>query len=228
MRGALLLPLFCLPALAGETSLTPDELLKDLPALLEKGPPAPQVSEVQLVQLEEEDPQTYVMLSYAKTHPPRALNLGGDGRLTLYRQSTGERVSAVYRRKNRYDRRGLSKLDRALRCVADGKSAEMALKLYEILDAVEDKFGGGGLIILSGYRTPSYNKYVPGSAKWSLHMLGWASDIRVPGHSAAQVAAFASRMKQGGVGYYPDASFVHLDAGTPRYWKARAGRKAAR
>jgi uncharacterized protein YcbK (DUF882 family) len=61
-------------------------------------------------------------------------------------------------------------------------------------------------------------------------MLGWAADIRVPGRSSAEVAEFAGKIKGGGVGYYPDADFVHLDSGRARRWqyKRPAPRKTAK
>ena len=60
-------------------------------------------------------------------------------------------------------------------------------------------------------------------------MLGWAADIRVPGHGPDNVAKYARTMRAGGVGYYPDAAFIHLDVGRPRHWVARGspGARAA-
>ena len=63
------------------------------------------------------------------------------------------------------------------------------------MDAVEDHFGKRGLIILSGYRTPHFNGQVPGSARYSPHMPGWAADIKVPGCSSAKVARYAVKLR---------------------------------
>jgi len=218
-----LLPLMlaaALPAGAGAREMSASEFMDNFKALLEQTPEPPQVSEARLIELEEGDPETYVFIRGAKAHPPAPVNLGGDGRLTLARPDRGERVTAVYRRRDgSYDREEIKKISWIMRSSGTGEQTEPALRLLEILDAVEDRYGGGGLTLLSGYRSPGYNRRVPGSARYSMHMLGWAADIRVPGQGPARVAGFARKMRAGGVGYYPDAAFVHLDAGRARYWK---------
>lgn len=220
---ALLLLCAAPAARAGKNGeLSPDEFMDRLPALLDTAPEPPPVSEAEVVELEEGDPETYIFVRGAKAHPPAPVNLGGNGSLTLYRPASGERVTAVYRgRDGAYAQAGLEKINRVLRCSRTGKQTPVSVLLVEILDAVEDKFGGRGLTVLSGYRSPRFNRQVPGAARWSLHMLGWAADIRVPGRTPAEVADFAARLGQGGVGYYPEASFVHLDSGRPRHWEVK-------
>jgi len=222
-----LLPLAALPARAGQNKeLTADEFLSSLPALLDTAPEPPEVSEADVVELEEGDPETYIFVRGAKAHPPSPVNLGGDGFLSLYRPASGERAAAVYRGKDgAYVPAGIAKLSRLLRCSRTGKETDMSVKLLEILDAVEDGAGAKALTVLSGYRTPRYNKTLPGAARWSLHMLGWAADIRVPGRTPAEVASFAGRLNAGGVGYYPAAAFVHLDAGRARSWEVKPPRR---
>jgi uncharacterized protein YcbK (DUF882 family) len=51
-----------------------------------------------------------------------------------------------------------------------------------------------------------------------MHMDGKAIDIRMPGKNLAQLHKAAMSMKAGGVGYYPDSQFVHMDTGRVRYW----------
>lgn len=222
----LLLPLAAPPARAGQGELTAEEFLSSLPALLDTAPEPPEVSEADVVELEEGDPETYIFVRGAKAHPPAPVNLGGDGSLSLYRPASGERVTAVYRGKDgAYAQAGIAKINRLLRCSRTGKETDISVKLLEIMDAVEDAAGKGGLTVLSGYRTPRYNKTLPGAARWSLHMLGWAVDIRVPGRTPAEVAELAGRLNSGGVGYYPAAAFVHLDSGRPRRWEAKPPRR---
>lgn len=225
----LLLPLAALPARAGQAKeLTADEFLGSLPALLDTAPEPPEVSEADVVELEEGDPETYIFVRGARAHPPAPVNLGGNGSLSLYRPASGERVTAVYRGGDgAYAQAGITKLNRLLRCSRTGKETDMSVKLLEILDAVEDGAGAKYLTVLSGYRTPRYNKTLPGAARWSLHMLGWAADIRVPGRTPAEVAEFAGKLKAGGVGYYPAAAFVHLDSGRARSWKVKPPRRPA-
>jgi uncharacterized protein YcbK (DUF882 family) len=45
-----------------------------------------------------------------------------------------------------------------------------------------------------------------------------AVDIRVPGRPLAAVRDAAKTLRAGGVGYYPDSDFVHVDVGRVRYW----------
>jgi len=202
--------------------VTVDEFLENLPSLLDAAPEPPEVTEAQVIELEEGDPETYIFIHGAKAHPPAPVNLGGDGTLTLRRQDTREEVTARYRGPDgAYSRPELDRLQRLLRCSATGKETEISIKLLEILDVVEDKSGSGHLVLLSGYRSPKFNRKLKGAARWSMHMLGWAADIRVPGRPTAEVADFANRLGAGGVGHYPDAAFVHLDAGRARSWEVK-------
>jgi uncharacterized protein YcbK (DUF882 family) len=57
-----------------------------------------------------------------------------------------------------------------------------------------------------------------GVATKSLHMVGKAIDIRVPGVKLDHLRGAARSLKLGGVGYYPSSNFVHVDVGRVRYW----------
>jgi uncharacterized protein YcbK (DUF882 family) len=57
-----------------------------------------------------------------------------------------------------------------------------------------------------------------GVAKHSLHMEGKAIDVRIPGKDLPSCTSVAMSAKAGGVGYYPDSQFVHMDVGRVRYW----------
>ena len=209
------------------TEIDASELMKRFSSMLDSVPAPPEVTEAEVVELEESDPETYLFISGAQTHPPEPVNLGGDGSLTLTRQNSGEQLIVRYRnRDGTYNQDGLAKIRRIMRCSFTGKETPVSIKLVEILDAVEDRFGKRGLTLLSGYRTPTLNRRVPGAACRSLHMLGWAADIRIPGYSPAKVVSYARKMRTGGVGYYPDIGFAHLDAGYPRYWLVRRSRRA--
>jgi uncharacterized protein YcbK (DUF882 family) len=79
--------------------------------------------------------------------------------------------------------------------------------------------------IISGYRSPHTNGMLrarggaqTGVASGSLHMVGKAIDIRVPGVKLEKLRAAATSLKLGGVGYYPSSNFVHVDTGRVRYW----------
>lgn len=199
----------------------------DFAALLKEAPQPPDLNDGIFEDLESADLETYIFASGLKTQPPAPVNLGGDGRLSLLRPERREKITAVYRRKDgTYDQGEINKIQRIMRSSGTGGETPPALMLLEILDAVEDKFGGRGLVLLSGYRSPRLNSKVPGAARYSTHMLGWAADIRVPGRTPLQAAAFARELRAGGVGYYPDAAFVHLDAGRQRQWTVRRAPRA--
>ena len=79
--------------------------------------------------------------------------------------------------------------------------------------------------IISGYRSAQTNAMLrerggatTGVASHSLHMDGQAIDIRVPGVKLERLRDAAKSLKIGGVGFYPDLDFVHVDVGRVRYW----------
>ena len=184
--------------------------------------PGPDVTE-QEVQDEEEIEGGDIFISTEPVEPPMPVNLGGNGNLTITRRDTGERIVLNYRTKDGgYDMDEIAKFDHVTRCSLDGTEKDMSIKLVELLDAVEDHFGKRGLVLLSGYRTLELNRTLPGAAEHSLHMLGWAADIRVPGYTASAVKKYVLRLGVGGVGYYPSKGFTHIDVGRVRYWMVRA------
>jgi uncharacterized protein YcbK (DUF882 family) len=78
------------------------------------------------------------------------------------------------------------------------------------------------LSIISGYRSPSTNealrKVTAGVAQKSLHIEGRAIDIRIPGYQTTALCQLAINLHGGGVGYYPESDFVHLDTGPVKVW----------
>jgi uncharacterized protein YcbK (DUF882 family) len=49
-------------------------------------------------------------------------------------------------------------------------------------------------------------------------MLGKAMDFRLEGVPLDEVRDAAKTLKAGGVGYYPNSNFVHIDSGPVRSW----------
>jgi uncharacterized protein YcbK (DUF882 family) len=78
--------------------------------------------------------------------------------------------------------------------------------------------------VISGYRSPTSNEYLRGRspqsgvASKSQHMNAKAVDIRIPGQALEDVRAAAIALKKGGVGFYPESDFVHVDVAKVRYW----------
>ena len=82
----------------------------------------------------------------------------------------------------------------------------------------------GEIDVICGYRTPWSNEFLrtrgpdTGVALHSLHMQAEAIDIRLPGIATSSVRDAALRLQRGGVGYYRDSNFVHVDVGRVRRW----------
>lgn len=150
--------------------------------------------------------------------------LAEKGSLSLYNTHSEERLSVTYRRPDgTYDVDALNALNWILRCHFSNQQTVMDVDAIEYLNVVDKRLGGGNEIhIISGYRSPTYNSllYRNGHhvAKKSLHRVGKAIDIAIPGIDLATVRRTAVALKLGGVGYYPGAGFVHIDSGTFRTW----------
>jgi uncharacterized protein YcbK (DUF882 family) len=94
--------------------------------------------------------------------------------------------------------------------------------LCEQLENIRDK--AGPLTILSGYRSEAYNRKI-GGAKASQHVQGRAADI-VCKQGAKWLHALvlglyeSGQIKIGGLGFYPQGNFVHVDIrpGTLKRW----------
>ena len=74
----------------------------------------------------------------------------------------------------------------------------------------------------SAYRSPETNALLraisSGVAKKSQHMLGNAIDVRLSDVKTSELRDAALAMKRGGVGYYKESDFVHIDIGRIRRW----------
>lgn len=57
-----------------------------------------------------------------------------------------------------------------------------------------------------------------GVAKDSLHMYGRAIDVRLTSAATDKLREAALALGRGGVGYYAESNFVHLDTGAVRSW----------
>ena len=149
--------------------------------------------------------------------------LRGDGKLTLYRPVKNERATFRYRDGNgNYDEGALTDIAHIFRCRLTGEAHSIDTGLIEIMDAIEDHFEAPEIRLISAYRSPERNTLMRRQgrrvAKRSLHMEGRAADIEVPGASRYEVRGFAYALQQGGVGYYRNRSFIHVDTGELRTW----------
>lgn len=136
---------------------------------------------------------------------------------------TGENLKVAYWAEGEYIAESLSQINYLLRDFRNGEIKQINLGLLNLLHAITLRLGTAKPIqLISGYRSPATNLMLHarsnGVAKHSLHMEGMAADIRIPGHDLSELHTVAMAMRGGGVGYYAQSDFVHVDIGRLRYW----------
>lgn len=138
--------------------------------------------------------------------------------------NTGEQLNDVtYWVEGEYVPDALAEIDEAMRDWRTGEVYPIAPKLLDVLHEVgcaletDCRFE-----LVSGYRSPATNEMLheidPEVATNSLHMKGQATDISLPGRPLRKLYETALAMRMGGVGYYPDSDFIHVDVGRVRRW----------
>lgn len=143
--------------------------------------------------------------------------------LNIRNQRTGESLKVAWIRNGQVDQRAVTALHLLTRDWREKKAAKMDVKLYVILSYIQHSVGLDKQIILtSGYRTLETNNTLlsSGASPRSFHMRGQALDFTVSGADMFKVSALAKRLKLGGVGYYPNNNFVHVDTGPIRQWES--------
>jgi len=147
-----------------------------------------------------------------------------DRSIELHNTHTNESGSVVYRRGDVFVDRAIASLRNVMRDHRNGESHDIDVALYDQLyDLARAAHCDPRFEIISGYRSPESNSQMasrPGSgvAKHSLHMEGRAIDIRMHGCSCADLRDLALTASRGGVGYYRNSDFVHIDTGRVRTW----------
>ena len=136
---------------------------------------------------------------------------------------TGEHLNAVYYRNGAYDQTTLLRVAYTLRDFRCGDVHTIDPMLLDALFELQVRADHDKPYqVISGYRSPKTNadlrKTTHGVAEHSMHMEGRAIDIRVSGVSTKKLRDYALAMQRGGVGYYPDSDFVHVDTGRIRSW----------
>ena len=147
----------------------------------------------------------------------------GERRLGLHNLHTGEKVDLPYWIEGDYVAESLADINRVLRDHRTGQVAAIDTGLLDLLHRVSAAVGASKPFeVISGYRSPASNlmltEHSTGVAKRSLHMEGKAIDVRLPGIALADLRQTGLLLRGGGVGYYPESNFVHLDVGRVRTW----------
>ena len=146
--------------------------------------------------------------------------------LSFFNTHTGERLKSAYSAGGVYQPDALRDLNYILRDFRVNEIKPIDPRVFDLLHEL-----GGTLEtdqpfhIISGYRSPHTNTILrarggatTGVASHSLHMVGQAIDIRLPGVKLENLRNAARSLKIGGVGFYPDLNFVHVDVGRVRNW----------
>lgn len=153
-----------------------------------------------------------------------AIPMKGERRLSFYNTHTSEKLSTVYWAEGQYVPEGLKDVNKILRDWRTGDVEAIDRNLLDLLSHLRGvtEAGNKPIHIISGYRSPHTNAALrsksKGVATKSLHQLGKAIDIRIPGVELDYLRKAALGLKTGGVGYYPSQDFVHVDTGRVRFW----------
>jgi uncharacterized protein YcbK (DUF882 family) len=143
--------------------------------------------------------------------------------LKFYNLHTGESLSALYWEQGHYLAEGLAEIDHVLRDFRTGDVHPIDPYLLDLLHGLRLAMAYDGPVhVISGYRSPKTNAMLAQRsgkvAKNSYHVKGMAIDLRLPGRRLEDVREMAVRLGGGGVGFYPDSEFVHMDTGPVRAW----------
>jgi len=136
---------------------------------------------------------------------------------------TGESMSAVYWDGGDYVPDVLDAVNLHLRDYRTGDVHPIDTRLLDLLDSVSTLTGASAPFeVISGFRSARTNALLHERsaevAQKSFHVQGMAIDVRLPDIELRHLHAAARSLERGGVGYYPESNFVHLDVGPVRSW----------
>lgn len=148
----------------------------------------------------------------------------GAQQLSFYHLHTGEKLRVVYREHGEVVGEALAEINHVLRDFRTGDVVPIDVALLDQLYTLDSLFGPprGHFEVICGYRSSKTNEALrhstSGVAKDSLHVSGRAIDIRHTATATAKLRDAAIALRRGGVGYYRDSNFVHVDTGRFRTW----------
>lgn len=136
---------------------------------------------------------------------------------------TDESLSATYWEAGRYVPDALAALNHLLRDHRSGEVHPIDPGLFDLVAALRGRLQSAAVVqVISGYRSPTTNAALharsEGVASHSLHMEGRATDLRIAGVDLPRLRDAAWSLQGGGVGFYPQSQFVHVDVGRVRHW----------
>ena len=143
--------------------------------------------------------------------------------LAFHHTHTGESLELEYSEAGRYIPDALLSINQLLRDFRSGEVHPIDPQLLDVLYVLRGRVDSRAPFeIISAFRSPTTNEMLArtssGVARSSLHLSGRAIDIRLPGVATANLRDASMRLRAGGVGYYRDSDFIHVDTGRVRYW----------
>ncbi|HGJ5881886.1 DUF882 domain-containing protein [Arsenophonus sp.] len=136
---------------------------------------------------------------------------------------TGEFLKTEFFDGRRYNNAELTRLNHLFRDHRNNKIKIIDQKLFDQIYLLQVLMGTNKPVqLVSGYRSVETNNALrrksSGVAKNSYHTHGRAMDFHIQGVELNHIRKAALKMRAGGVGYYPNSNFVHIDTGPVRKW----------
>jgi uncharacterized protein YcbK (DUF882 family) len=143
--------------------------------------------------------------------------------LSFRHTHTGEVLTLAYAAGDAYLTEALARVNWFLRDFRTGESRAIDPQLLDQLHTLSAVTGTKAPYeVISGYRSPATNELLQrrggGVATHSLHLEGRAIDVRLADVALADLRDAATSLRAGGVGFYAQSQFVHLDTGRVRRW----------
>jgi uncharacterized protein YcbK (DUF882 family) len=136
-------------------------------------------------------------------------------RLVLKNPQTQAELDVEFRRDRSLIGTAITQIDAFLCDPAACRQHPTDPDLLDELHALASQLGVAPVFeIVSAYRVEPRD-----AARPSLHALGRAIDLRLFGVDCADLASAAHASARGGVGYYRESNFMHLDTGARRSWR---------
>jgi len=148
---------------------------------------------------------------------------GNPRQLDFYHTHTKESLAIVYHDGNDYIAAALEQINHFLSDFRTGAVHAIDPATLDILFTLRTELGGEDTFeIISAYRSPETNamlrKQGRGVARRSQHLEGKAIDVRLRSVDTTRLRDAAIKLQLGGVGYYRESNFVHVDSGRVRTW----------
>ncbi|MDF7681267.1 YcbK family protein [Enterobacteriaceae bacterium ESL0689] len=143
--------------------------------------------------------------------------------LRLNNLNTGESLKVEFFDGRGYIHEELARLNYFFRDYRANKIKPIDPRLFDQLYRLQTMLGSHKPVqLISGYRSLDTNAQrrakSRGIAKHSYHTRGQAMDFHIEGIALSDIRKAALSMRAGGVGYYPQSHFVHIDTGPVRHW----------